>query len=175
MRTNFEPCLQILLKQEGGYVDHPKDPGGATNMGITIATLRNWRGHPVSKLNVRDLTRAEAARIYHAWYWQTVHGDELPVGVDLMVFDLAVNSGPARARRYLQLAAGVPDDGIIGQRTLDAVNKAKPGVLIEKIRRLRKAFFEKQPEFRVFGDGWMNRLRDINAAALHMDAAANPE
>ncbi len=175
MRDNFEPCLQVVLKHEGGYVDHPKDPGGATNLGITLKTLQAWRQGPVSKLNVRDLTVVEASRIYRAWYWQAVQGDVLPPGVDLMVFDLAVNSGPPRARRYLQLAVGVPDDGVIGPRTLDAIHKAKPGQVIEKIRRLRKTFFEQLPTFKTFGEGWMNRLRDVNAVALHMDAAANPE
>lgn len=175
MRDNFDPCLQIVLKHEGGYADHPKDPGGATNMGITLKTLQAWRQTPVSKLNVRDLTRTEASRIYRAWYWGACQCDHLPAGIDLMVFDLAVNSGPARARRYLQLAVGVPDDGIVGPRTLEAVDKAKPAHVIEKMRRLRKSFYEKQPTFKTFGDGWMERLRSVNAAALHMDAAANPE
>lgn len=174
MKENFEPCLQVVLDHEGGYVDHPRDPGGATNMGITLKTLQNWRQCPVTKLNVRDLTRQEAARIYRAWYWQAVNGDELPAGVDLIVFDCAVNQGPSRARRFLQLAVGVVDDGVIGARTLAALQRQKPSTTIEKIRRLRKSHYEGLDNFDVFGDGWMNRLRDVNAKACAMQLAAHP-
>gem|GEM_PF-6374819 len=82
-KANFSACLAHVLASEGGYVDHTKDPGGATNMGITLATLQEWRGRPIAKTDVRDLTRDEAAAIYRAKYWNKVKGDDLPAGLDL--------------------------------------------------------------------------------------------
>lgn len=93
-RETFAACLSETLAHEGGYVDHPKDPGGATNMGITQAALSDWRDRPVSRFEVRTLTRVEADAIYRARYWNAVRGDDLPPGLDLVAFDGAVNSGP---------------------------------------------------------------------------------
>ena len=95
--SNFEASLAAVLKHEGGYADHPSDPGGATNLGVTRATLTRWRGRPVSKAEIRALTRAEAAKIYRALYWDEIAGDVLPAGLDFAVFDYCVNSGPGRA------------------------------------------------------------------------------
>ncbi len=100
--ANFERALSLVLKHEGGFADHPADPGGATMMGITQATLAEWRGRPVTKDEVRALSRVEAGAIYRARYWDAVKGDDLPSGLDLAAFDYAVNSGPARAVRTIQ-------------------------------------------------------------------------
>ena len=114
----FARCLDIVLAAEGGYVDNPLDAGGATNMGITRATLARWRGvvpaSDLPKAEVRALTRAEAAAIYEARYWRRVAGPELPAGLDLALFDYAVNSGPVRAVKTLQTALGVVADGLVG-------------------------------------------------------------
>ena len=95
--ANFDRALTAVLRHEGGYVDHPSDPGGATNLGVTRATLAQWRGRAVSKAEVKALTRAEAAKIYRALYWDEIAGDALPAGLDFAVFDYCVNSGPGRA------------------------------------------------------------------------------
>lgn len=105
--SNFERALAHVLAFEGGFVNHPLDPGGATNLGITRAMLARARGRPVTVAHVRALTRAEAASIYRRFYWNAVRADDLPGGLDLAVFDLAVNAGPTRAARLLQRTLGV--------------------------------------------------------------------
>ena len=123
-QTRFDQCLDEVLRHEGGYVDHPSDPGGATNMGITRKTLARWRQvspwWKLDKAAVRGLERAEAARIYRASYWDTSRAGLLPAGLDLALFDFAVNSGPDRAVRLLQAELGVVADGRIGPLTLGA-------------------------------------------------------
>ncbi|WP_082555208.1 glycoside hydrolase family 108 protein [Devosia sp. Root635] len=115
MDRNFARALSAVLKQEGGYVDHPADPGGATNMGITHKTLARWRmvspWWKLPKSAVMELQRPEAAKIYRANYWDAVRGDDLPSGLDLALFDFAVNSGPGRAVKMLQTIVGVTADG----------------------------------------------------------------
>lgn len=175
----FSRCLDHVLAHEGGYVDHPKDPGGATNMGITRKTLARWRKvSPWWKLPraaVRSLGRAEAARIYEASYWQQVHGAELPAGLDLAVFDYAVNSGPSRAIRALQSSLKVKVDGRIGPLTLDAlkarVAAASVAGLITALCDGRMGFLQRLATFAVFGRGWSRRVADIRAAALAMAGA----
>lgn len=125
-RENFAACMAEIIAHEGGYVDHPKDPGGATNMGITIGTLREWRGGPVTKGHVRSLTKREAETIYRARYWNPVRGDDLRAGVDLVALDPAVNSGVRRGVQWLQRAVGVAADGKMGPVTLKTANHATP-------------------------------------------------
>lgn len=169
--NNFDACLAQTLKYEGGYCDHPSDPGGATNLGITQATLRAWRGEPVTKGDVRALTVAEAGKIYRDKYWNAVRGDELPVGVDLVVFDWAVNSGPATAAKALQKSLGLTADGYIGAVTLREVAKADSASLIRTLCDRRGSFFQSLKTFRVFGRGWMRRVSEVRTAALKMTGA----
>src|SRR6185312_13596846 len=116
--ARFVTCLDAVLRQEGGFADNPLDPGGATNLGITRATLARWRRvSPWWKLpasEVKALARPEAAAIYRALYWDRCNADRLPAGVDLAVFDFAVNSGPDRAVTMLQQEVGAVPDGLIG-------------------------------------------------------------
>ncbi len=140
---NFDAALAAILAEEGGYVDHPLDPGGATKFGITRATLSAARGRPVSKAEVMALSPEAAAEIYRARYWKAVRGDDLPAGLDLAVFDAAVNSGPSRAIRLLQEALSVPEDGVFGPGTLAAVKAADPARAIESVSALRLAFLRR--------------------------------
>lgn len=165
---NFDRALAAVLKHEGGYADHPRDPGGATNLGITRATLARWRGRPVSKAEVRALTRAEAAKIYRALYWDEVGADALPDGLDFAVFDYCVNSGPGRAARALQSVAGTRTDGRIGRITLVAVALRDPSDLIMAYCRKRLSFLESLRTFAVFGRGWRRRVQETQALALEM-------
>lgn len=170
----FDACLIEVLKHEGGYVYHARDPGGATNKGITLATLRDWRRAAVTKADVMALTTAEAGQIYRARYWDAVKGDQLPPGVDLAVFDMAVNSGPGRAIRILQAALNVPIDGIIGPATLRAIQAEKPVTLILDICDRRIAFLKTLNTWPVFGKGWSNRVDGVCAAALKAAEVVQP-
>jgi len=166
--SRFQACLAEILRHEGGYVDHPADPGGPTNMGVTFATLADWRGKTITKQDVRDLTVAEAGAIYRKNYWDKVQGDALPPGVDLAVFDAAVNSGPARAAKWLQQALSVAQDGAIGPLTLAAVAKADPATLVGEICDTRMAFLRSLSTWPTFGRGWTARVTDVRAAALEV-------
>jgi lysozyme family protein len=113
MNRNFQRALALVLKHEGGYVDHPKDPGGATNKGVTIATFRRYVKKDGTKDDLRRISDADVARIYKRHYWDAVRGDDLPDGLDYATFDFAVNSGTGRAPKYLQRVLGVAQDGVI--------------------------------------------------------------
>src|SRR5690349_1648581 len=105
MRANFDASLAAVLHHEGGYVNHPRDPGGATNKGVTQKTYDNWRvDHGLPPQSVRLITPAEVMAVYKRRYWDAVKGDSLPAGLDYCLFDLAVNSGPVRAITFLQEA-----------------------------------------------------------------------
>ena len=184
MQRNFAAALSAVLKHEGGYVDHPSDPGGATNLGITHKTLAAWRKVvPFTKLpksEIKALTRDEAAAIYRANYWNAIHGDDLPAGIDYAVMDYAVNSGPGRAAKTLQRLVGVPEDGQIGPVTLAAVGKVHPtniASLINAYCDARMAFLTKLPTFATFGKGWTARVKGVRSLALEMAAQtpANPK
>lgn len=168
--SRFDACLPLILAHEGGYVDHPRDPGGATNLGITLDTLSAHRGRRVSKADVKALTVAEAGAIYQHNYWFPIHADELPAGLDYMLFDLAVNSGVGRARKYLQRAAGVAEDGIIGPATMAAVKARKGLDMVNAVAGYREAFYRGLATFPTFGRGWMRRLNEVTAKAREMAA-----
>jgi len=131
MNGNFEACLALVLKSEGGFVNNPKDPGGATNFGVTKATYEQFTGKTVSVDDMRSLTVDEITPLYRRMFWDAVHGDDLPAGVDYAVFDYAVNSGTGRAAKALQQALGVVVDGALGAQTLAAVKAADPEELVE--------------------------------------------
>jgi lysozyme family protein len=149
--ANFDACLAVVLEHEGGYVDHPADPGGATNLGVTIATWHAWRGRPVSKAEMRALTPAEVRPLYRARYWNAAGCEALPAGVDLAVLDPAVNSGPARARAFYAACRG-PDAVTTVRRICD--------------RRL--GFLKGLATWGTFGRGWGRRVAAIRARAEAM-------
>lgn len=164
--TRFTDCLPRVLQDEGGFVDDPKDPGGATKLGVTQATLSHWLKHPATIDDVKALTADTVAPIYEASYWRAAACNQLPAGVDYMVFDMAVNSGPGRAVRFLQEAVGVPGDGAVGQVTLDAIAKLTPVDIINAISARREAFYRDQSTFLHFGAGWLSRLTRVTKLAL---------
>lgn len=160
MKENFDYSLKITLGWEGGFVDHPEDPGGATNKGVTQRTYdayRRRKGLPFR--SVRKLGGDELHDIYKTQYWDAVCGDDLPAGIDLAVFDYAVNSGPAQAARDLQRAVGVAVDGIVGDRTLAAAEAVKEAEdVIEAVCDRRLAMYKTLSTWRVFGRGWTRRI-----------------
>ena len=168
---NFERCLALTLRYEGGYSDHPLDPGGATNMGITRATLAGVRGRPVAKSEVMALTRAEAAGIYRRLFWARIAGDALPPGVDAALFDFAVNSGCTRAVRALRRIVGAGDGDTVDAATIARLDACDPRAVITGLCRGRRAFLQRLRTFSAFGKGWSARVVAVEAAALAMSGA----
>jgi lysozyme family protein len=169
-KSNFDQCLALVLKHEGGYVNHPADPGGRTNLGVTQKVWEAYVGHPVTEADMRALTPADVAPMYKTKYWDVVKGDDLPRGVDYAVFDLAVNSGTGRAAKTLQAALGVTSDGQIGPATLAACKAADPIALAESVCDARLAFLQGLATFATFGKGWSRRVAETRAMAQTMAA-----
>lgn len=169
---SFETCLPVILAAEGGFVDDPHDPGGATNLGITQATLSGWLGRPATIANVEDLTPAAAAPIYLARYYNPSHACDCPAGVDLMVFDEAVNQGVGRAICSLQAALGLAVDGRFGPAALSALRGADSAHLVQRIATDREAHYRSLPTFPRFGRGWLARLARTTSLALTMAGRA---
>ena len=153
MKRNFKKALKHVLVHEGGWADHPKDPGGATMKGITLATYRRHFGEDKSKDDLRNITDEDLGQIYRSGYWSKCRCNELPAGVDYAVFDGAVNSGPGRGAKWLQAALGAKQDGGIGPKTLSRVEEHDPIACCERgnlvgIGALKKreqaSFFEKK-------------------------------
>lgn len=173
----FNRALPHVLKHEGGYVDHPSDPGGATNLGVTRKTLARWRNvspwTDLPKSAVKALTKTDAAPIYRAYYWDEVNGDKLPAGLDYAVFDYAVNSGAGRAAMASQRILGLADDGEIGPITLADTAERKPIDLINALCDERLAVLRRLSTFPVFGKGWTSRVAGVRKLALQW-ASAQP-
>ena len=170
MKENFVDALIHVLKHEGGYVNHPADPGGMTNLGVTKAVWEEWVGRESSEKEMRSLTPEMVAPLYRRKYWDKIQGDNLPDGVDYAVFDMAVNSGPGRAAKFLQELVGAKPDGAIGPQTLVAVGKKDPKELVRAYNAKRQAFLESLPTFATFGKGWSTRVAGVNTEALAMTA-----
>lgn len=168
MKSNFDESLALVLKHEGGFVNHPRDPGGETNMGVTKRTWEEWTGKRIPPGSLKTLTVADVAPLYKEKYWDRVRGDDLPSGVDYAVFDFAVNSGPGRAIRMLQQIVGVTADGVIGPKTLAAVRGMNPRDLIDEICDKRLAFLQGLPTWPTFGRGWSRRVADVEKTAFYM-------
>lgn len=166
--NNFDKSLKFVLQFEGGFVNNPKDPGGATNLGVTIHTLSAVLGHQATVAEVKALTATTVAPIYRQRYWNVVRGDDLPLGVDLAVFDFGVHSGPKRGAEFLQRVVGVADDGAIGEITLKAVRQVDPKAVIKALCADRLKFLQGLTVFKSFGPGLTNRVNKAEAAALKM-------
>ena len=165
MQTNYQKCLETILHHEGGYVNHPKDPGGETNWGVTKRVYVEWGG---SK-DMKDLLVADVAPIYKKNYWDKVKGDDLPSGLDLCVFDFGVNAGPGRSAKYLQTMIGTVADGGIGPNTLKCVDEYvdKHGLIdtIINFQEARQSYYEKLSTFATFGRGWTRRVNETTDLA----------
>lgn len=169
--ANFPPCLAVILQSEGGFAILPNDPGGATNHGVTIGTWSNYIGHTATVAEMQALTVADVTPLYKSDFWNVCHCDDLPSGVDLMVFDEGVNAGCGRAIRALQASVGVTQDGIIGPATLAAVAACSAVNLIGSLATNRDAFYRSLPTFKDFGNGWLARVERTEKIALGMVGA----
>ena len=169
--ARFRACLPVVLSHEGGYVDDPHDPGGATNKGVTLATARAFGldmdgDGDVDKADVRALTVEAVGPVYHRGYWLASSADACAPGLDYMVFDCAVNQGVGRATKFLQRVAGVADDGMVGPVTLKAVAALNARKAVFAYADLRDAHYRSLPTFGRFGKGWLRRLAEVKAKAL---------
>ncbi len=168
---NFDACLAKVLVHEGGWADHPSDPGGATMKGITIGTYSRYKKRDVSKAELKAIPDADVRRIYKAEYWDKVKGDDLPAGLDYVAFDGAVNSGPQRGGKWLQQALGVNADGRIGPQTLARAKALDAGgkrSVIEAACTARMTFLRGLRTFPTFGKGWTARVEGVRRDALAM-------
>lgn len=168
MQENYQKCLETILHHEGGYVNHPKDPGGETNLGVTKRVYEEWGGTK----DMKDLTVADVAPIYKKNYWDRVKGDELPSGLDLCVFDFGVNAGTGRSAKYLQTMIGTVADGGIGPSTLkklaEYVDTHGLKETIKEFQEDRQGYYEKLKTFETFGRGWTRRVDETTELALSM-------
>lgn len=166
-RGNLPACLAVTLPHEGGWADHPADPGGATMKGITLATFRQWVAN-ATKTQLRNISDDMVEKIYRTGYWNKVRGEDLPFGVDLAVFDFGVNSGPSRAAKYLQAVVGVTQDGHVGPKTIAATQRLDGKVVVQKVCARRLSFVRGLGTFKVFGKGWSRRIADVEAKGVAM-------
>ena len=168
MKENFPQCFALVLKNEGGYVDNEKDPGGATNLGCTKATWEAWVGHSVTKDDIKALMPKDVMPLYKAKYWDTINGDNLPEGVDYAVFDFAINSGPSRAAKALQSVLNTNPDGQIGPTTLRALETANAREVATAVCEARLAFLQSLSTYGTFGKGWSRRVSEVEQTAFNM-------
>jgi lysozyme family protein len=172
--SRFRECLEIVLKHEGGWADHPKDPGGATMKGVTIGVFAQFKGRKVTKEELRAISQADLEAIYRRKYWDKVLGDWLPAGVDLAVFDAAVNSGVSQSTKWLQRAVGAKDDGRMGPATLDALASRDPSAVVLDMVNRRMAMLRGLRTWGTFGRGWTRRVDDVRDRALAMAGRPTP-
>ena len=166
--SNWKRSFELMLKSEGSFVNHPQDPGGMTNLGVTKRVWEQWVGRESNEKEMRSLTPAMVEPLYKRKYWDACKCDDLPEGLDYLVFDFAVNAGPGRSIKTLQSAVGTTPDGIIGPKTLAAVRAIDPHELIEKFSVAKTEFYESLPTFPTFGRGWLNRVADVKVKASNM-------
>ena len=158
MNQNFDISLDFLLKSEGGFVNDPKDPGGMTNLGVTAKSWSEYKGRPTSEKEMRALTENTVAPFYEKKYWDACKCDDLPSGIDYLVFDFAVNAGPGRAIKTLQKAIGAPEDGEVGPVTLQNIDVMDKSELITRFSEAKKEYYASLPIFSTFGKGWLTRI-----------------
>jgi lysozyme family protein len=168
MNINWQTSFELILQSEGGYVHHASDPGGRTNLGVTQATWENWVGGESDEAEMRGLTPEKVKPLYKEWYWDAVRGDELPMGLDYLMFDFAVNAGAGKAIKTLQTAVGVTPDGGFGPITMAAVQTVDPVELVERFSQAKEDFYRSLTTFATFGKGWLNRVADVKVKASAM-------
>ena len=168
MQKNWLKSLELVLHHEGGYVNHPKDPGGETNLGVTKRVYEDFGGTK----DMKDLTREDVEPIYKKNYWDRLKGDKLLPGLDLAVFDFGVNAGPGRAAQFLQRLVGAEVDGGIGPKTLAAVDEyvKEFGLAdtIENYCNARKDYYKTLSTFDTFGKGWIRRTNETYKESMNL-------
>ena len=168
MQNNFERSLALVLQHEGGYVNHPSDPGGRTNLGVTQRVWEDYVGHKVDEAEMRSLTKEMVSPLYRKEYWDAVHGDKLPCGADYLAFDFAVNAGSFRCIKTIQRALNITADGVIGPVTVKAIQDTNAEDFINNFSAVKENFYRGLTTFPTFGKGWLNRVAEGKKAAEGM-------
>src|SRR6188474_496526 len=171
MKSTYDICLPLLLLHEGGYSNHPSDPGGPTKFGITIGDYRRYIKADADEGDVRAMSLEDAKTIYRARYWNALRCDDLPAGLDYAVFDYGVNSGTGRSAKVLRRLLGLPDRSVtISDDVIAATHAVDPTTLVTKICDERLRFLRSLRTWPIFGAGWGRRVAEVKVAALAMAA-----
>ena len=176
MLSNWDKSFELVIQHEGGFSDDPRDRGnklpdgrpGSTMLGCTQANWEAYVGHQVTHDDMRKLTKDDVKPLYKKNYWDAVHGDELPSGVDYAAFDFAINAGPGASRRMIQKALGVAADGAIGPATMAAIKSAEGKDFLKKFSDAKTAFYQTLSDFPIYGKGWLKRVADVQKVASTM-------
>jgi lysozyme family protein len=154
---NFATAFEKLLGHEGGYANHPADPGGETMWGVTkkVAVENGYTG------DMKSMPQSVAMAIYKSKYWDAVQAENLPADLRYIVFDAAVNSGAVQAAKWLQRACGAKDDGVIGPQTIKAANALSTDGIKRKMLAQRLRFMATLSNWPAFSRGWANRIADL--------------
>jgi len=168
MESNFDQSLKLVLKSEGLYSNNPKDPGGETMMGVTKNAWSTWLKRPIADGEMAKLTVADITPFYKALYWDKSYCNQLPTGIDYMVFDASVNMGVGQSIRLLQKSLGCVPDGVIGTNTMKAINDADAKTMIDKFSAQKEQFYRSLSTFVTFGKGWLARIEHVKQAALKL-------
>jgi len=175
MRINWIPSFNLMLKSEGGFSDDQDDKGnhlpdgrkGCTNLGVTQTTWESWVGRQSDVKEMRNLTPEKVEPLYRRKFWDACRCDELPVGVDYLVFDFAVNAGVGRSAKILQTAVGATPDGAIGPKTITAVCSLSIKDVINKFSSAKEEYY-KSLDNQKYEKGWLNRVAEVKLNAEHM-------
>ena len=168
MEANWATVLAFVLGVEGGYVNNPRDNGGMTNLGITVADWAAWTKTTPTEADMRGLTPAMVQPLYHARYWLASRSQDMPSGVDLVHMDIAVNEGLGESALFLQRAVNVTADGIVGPMTMAAVARDNPSMLITNLSDQRIKHYRSLSNFDAFGRGWLARVDVAKTAAFKL-------
>jgi lysozyme family protein len=165
MQNNFKECLELVLKSEGGWVNHKDDPGGETNLGVTKRVWEEYVGHPVESL--KNLTKEDVAPLYEQKYWRPCYGEVLPWGINYLVFSMGINAGPGRSIKLFQSSLGCVPDGVIGPKTRELISSSNGATLIAKFSETRREYYRSLNK-PMFIKGWLNRVDHEEAQAINM-------
>lgn len=168
MNDTFENALNFVLQREGGFVLSPRDPGGMTNLGVTKAAWEAFQGRKVTEDEMRGLRPDDVVAFYRDRYWDTTKCGDMPNGLDLCVFDAAVNQGPNKAARMLQRTIGLQVDGLIGRKTIEAVSDIPVTGLIADYCATRRLEYRNTANFDTFGKGWLARVDACERTAYRL-------
>jgi lysozyme family protein len=176
MINNWDKSCEMVLVHEGGFTNDQRDSGnhlpdgrqGSTMLGCTQANWEAYVGHKVTQDDMKKLTKEDVKPLYKKNYWDAVHGDDLPSGLDYAAFDFAINAGPGASRKLIQRALGVTADGAFGPMTMAAIQKADAKDLMHKFSEAKTNFYKSLSNFNVYGTGWLRRVADVQIVADKM-------